>query len=157
MKALDRDLRERILRAVDRGESMPGVAARFEVGYSTVRKWVRRRRQTGAAETLTHRCGRKRLISPEQGQRLAALVLAGGRTLELLRAELGLDCSLTTLWKELRRRGLSHKKSRHTRPSSHAPTSPRGVQPGVANNDAAGGGSRRSGSCSSTRPARRPI
>jgi transposase len=157
MKALDRDLRERILRAVDRGEPMPSVAARLEVGYSTVRKWVRRRRQTGAAETLTHRCGRKRRISPADGERLAALALAGGRTLELLRAELGLDCSLTTLWKELRRRGLSHKKSRSTRPSSPEPTSLRSARPGVANNDAAGGGSPRSGSCSSTRPGRRPI
>jgi transposase len=157
MKALDRDLRVRILRAVDRGESMPSVAARFEVGYSTVRKWKRRRRQTGAAETLTHRCGRKRVISPEEGERLAALALAGGRTLELLRAELGLDCSLTTIWKELRRRGLSHKKSRPTRPSSPGPTSPRNAGPGAAISGGAGAGSPRSGSSSSTRPVRRPT
>ena len=157
MKALDRDLRERILRAVDRGEPMRGVAARFEVGYPTVRKWVRRRRQTGAAETLTHRCGRKRRIGPEDGERLAALALAGGRTLELLRAELGLDCSLTTIWKELRRRGLSHKKSRPARPSSPAPTSRPGARCGAADSGGAGGGSTRSGSCSSTRPARRPT
>jgi transposase len=157
MKALDRDLRERILRAVDRGEPMPGVAARYEVGYSTVRKWVRRRRRTGAAETLTSRCGRKRVITPEQGERLAELARAGGRTLELLRAELGLVCSLTTVWKELRRRGLSHKKSRRTRPNSPARTSPRGARPGAANNDGGGGGSPRSGSCSLTRPGRRPT
>jgi transposase len=157
MKALDRDLRERILRAVDRGEPMPAVAARFEVGYSTVRKWVRRRRQTGAAETLTHRCGRKRRIGPEDGERLAALAREGRRTLELLRAELGLACSLTTVWKELRRRGLRHKKSRPTRPSSPARTSPRDARRGAANSGGGGGGSRRSGSCSSTRPARRPT
>ena len=155
MKALDRDLRERLLRAVDRGEPMPSVAARFEVGYSTVRKWVRRRRQTGAAETLTHRCGRKRLISPEDGERLVALAREGRRTLELLRAELGLGCSLTTIWKELRRRGLSHKKSRPTRPSSPARTSRPGARRGAASSDGDGGGSLRSGSCSSTRPARR--
>ena len=157
MKALDRDLRERILREVDRGEPMPSVAARFEVGYSTVRKWVRRRRQTGAAETLTHRCGRKRLISPEDGERLVGLAREGRRTLELLRAELGLDCSLTTIWKELRRRGLSHKKSRRMRPSSPGSMSPRSARPGAANSGGAGGGSPRNGSCSSTRPARRPT
>ena len=156
MKALDRDLRERILRAVDRGEPMPGVAARFEVGYSTVRKWVRRRRRTGAAETLTSRCGRKRLITPEQGERLAELARAGGRTLELLRAELGLVCSLTTVWKELRRRGLSHKKSRPTPPSGPGRTSPPGGGAGgTASGGVRRGGSRRSGSCSSTRPGRR--
>ena len=157
MKALDRDLRERILRAVDRGEPMPGVAARFEVGYSTVRTWVRRRRQTGAAETLTHRCGRKRLISPEDGERLAALAREGRRTLELLRAELGLGCSLTTVGQELRRRGLRHKKSRPTPPSRPGRTSPRSARPGAASNDGGGGGSPRSGSCSSTRPGRRPT
>jgi transposase len=112
MKALDRDLRERILRAVDRGEPMPSVAARFEVGYSTVKKWKRRRRETGAAEALTHRCGRKRALSPEQSDRLVALVAEDpGRTLPALRAELRATCCLTAIWNELRRRGLSHKKT----------------------------------------------
>jgi transposase len=158
MKALDRDLRERILRAVDRGEPMTRIAARLEVGYSTVKKWARRRRQTGAAETLTSRCGRKRVITPEQGERPAELARAGGRTLELLRAELGLVCSLTTVWKELRRRGLSHKKSRPTPPSRPARTSPRsGGAGGTDNGGVRRGGSRRSGSCSSTRRGRRPT
>ena len=112
MKALDRDLRERILRAVDRGEPLARVAARFEVGSSTVTKWKRRRRETGAAETLTHRCGRKRALSPEQGDRLAELVAEDpGRTLPSLRAELRATCCLTAIWNELRRRGLSHKKT----------------------------------------------
>jgi transposase len=155
MKALDRDLRERILKAVDRGEPMPSVAARFEVGYSTVKKLKYRRRDTGSTEPLTSRCGRKRVVDPEQGERLAALARAGGRTLELLRAEPGLACSLTTVWKELRRRGLSHKKSRRTPPSRPGPTSPRGVTPGGGSSGGAGGGSTRSGSSSSTRPGRR--
>jgi transposase len=156
MKALDRDLRERILRAVDRGEPMTRIAARLEVGLSTVKKWNRRRRQTGAAEPLTSRCGRKRVVTPEQGERLAELARAGGRTLELLRAELGLVCSLTTVWKELRRRGLRHKKSRPTRPSRPGPTSPRGVGAGAtARTDARRGGSTRGGSSSSTRPGPR--
>jgi transposase len=157
MKALDRDLRERIVGAIERGEPMPRVAARFEVGYSTVKKLKYRRRDTGSTEPQTSRCGRKRVISPEQGERLASLARAGGRTLELLRAELGLACSLTTVWKELRRRGLSHKKSRRTRPSSPARTSRPGVRRGAANSGGGGGGSRRSGWCSSTRPARRPT
>lgn len=112
MKALDRDLRDRILRAVDRGEPMARIAARYEVGYSTVKKWKRRRRQTGAAETSTHRCGRKRALSPEQSDRLVALAAEDpGRTLPALRAELRATCCLTAIWNELRRRGLSHKKT----------------------------------------------
>ena len=158
MKALDGDLRERILRAVDRGESMPGVAARFEVGLSTVKKWKRRRRETGAAETLTHRCGRKRALSPEEGDRLAGLVTENpSLTLGLLRAELGVGCCLTAIWNELRRRGFSHKKSRRTPPSRAVPTSPPGVRRGVVNSGGAGAGSTPGGSCSWTRPARRRI
>ena len=98
MKAPDRDLIERIVRAVERGEPMPGVAARFEVGLSTAKELKDRRRDTGSTEPQTHRCGRKRVIRPEQAERLAELARAGGRTLELLRAELGLVCSLTTVW-----------------------------------------------------------
>ena len=155
MKALDRDLRERILKAVERGEPMPRVAARFEVGPSTVKKLKYRRRDTGSTEPQTSRCGRKRVIGPEPGERLAELARAGGRTLELLRAELGLTCSLTTVWKELRRRGLRHKKSRRMPPSRPGPTSRRGAPPGAANSGGAGGGSPRSGWCSSTRPGPR--
>ena len=156
MKALDRDLRERIVRAVERGEPMPRVAARFEVGYSTVKKLKYRHRDTGSTEPLTSRCGRQRVITPEQGERLAELAAAGGRTLALLRAELGLDCSPTTVRKELRRRGLSHKTSRRTRPSRPGRTLPRGAGPGgTARGDALRGGSPPSGSSSSTRPGRR--
>lgn len=112
MKALDRDLRDRILRAMDRGESMTAVAARFEIGYSTVKKWKRRRRETGAAETLTHRCGRKRALSPEQSDRLVVLVANDpGRTLPSVKAELRATCCLTANWNEMRRRGLSHQKT----------------------------------------------
>jgi len=159
MKALDRDLRERIVRAVERGEPMTRVAARFEVGYSTVKKWVRRRRDTGSTEPLTHRCGRKRALSPEQADRLAASALGDpGRTPEDLRAEAGATCCLTAVWNELRRRGFSHKKSRRTRPSGRGRTSPRSGGPGgTASGDAPRGGSTRGGSCSSTRPGRRPT
>jgi transposase len=158
MKALDRDLRERIVRAVGRGEPMTRVAARFEVGYSTVKKLKYRQRDTGSTEPQTCRCGRKRVIRPEQAERLAELARAGGRTLELLRAELGLVCSLTTVWKELRRRGLSHKKSRRTPPSRPGRTSPRGAGPGgTGSGGGPRGGSPPSGSCSSTRPGRRPT
>ena len=112
MKALDRDLRERIVRAVERGESMPSVAARFEVSASTVKKLKYRQRDTGSTEPQTWRCGRKRALSPEQSDRLVALVTAdSGRTLEWLRAELKLSCCLTAIWNELRRRGFTHKKA----------------------------------------------
>ena len=118
MKALDRDLRERILRAVERGEAMTLIAARFEVGYSTVKKLKYRQRDTGSTEPLTWRCGRKRALSADKAEHLAQLARDDhNRTLHELRAEIGATCCLTAIWNELQRLGLSHKKSRSTRPS----------------------------------------
>lgn len=118
MKALDRDLRERILRAVERGEAMTVVAVRFEVGYSTVKKLKYRQRDTGSTEPLTWRCGRKRVLSADKAEHLAQLARDDhNRTLNELRAEIRATCCLTVIWNELQRLGLSHKKSRSTRPS----------------------------------------
>lgn len=158
MKALDRDLRERIVRAVERGESMPRVAARFEVSPSTVKKLKYRQRDTGSTEPQTWRCGRKRALSPQQSDRLVVLMTEdSGRTLEWLRAELKVSCCLTAIWNELRRRGFSHKKSRFTQPSRIVRTSPRVVRRGSGSSGEAGEASIRGGSSSLTRRGRRPT
>jgi transposase len=47
MKAYSRDLRERILTAVDAGEPHHRIAARFRVSRATVTRLVRLRRRTG--------------------------------------------------------------------------------------------------------------
>jgi transposase len=158
MKALDRDLRERIVRAVERGESMPSVAARFEVSPSTVKKLKYRQRDTGSTEPETWRCGRKRALSPQQSDRLVVLMTEdSSRTLEWLRAELKVSCCLTAIWNELRRRRFSHKKSRSTRPSSTALMSPRVVRRGSESNGEIGEASSQNGSSSLTRRGRRPT
>lgn len=123
MKALDADLRERIVRAVERGEAMTLVSARLEVGYSTVKKYKYRKRDTGSTEPLTSRCGRKRALSPQQAVQLGRLVQEEDHTLEDLREKIGATCCLSAIWNELRRQGLSHKKSRRTPPSSRGRTS----------------------------------
>ena len=47
MKAYSQDLRERILRKVDEGETQVEVANLFEVSESTVRRYVRQMREIG--------------------------------------------------------------------------------------------------------------
>jgi transposase len=157
MKALDRDLRERILRAVERGEEMTHVAVRFEVGYSTVKKLKYRQRDTGSTEPRTWRCGRKRVLSPDQAEHLAKLARENqNRTLAYLRAEIGATCCLTVIWNELRRRSLSHKKSSSTRPNNPGRTSPPSAEAGTGvRGDAAREASRSIASSSSTRRGRR--
>jgi transposase len=47
MKAHSENLRERVIGAVERGQSRPEVAARFEVSVSTIERWLRMKRETG--------------------------------------------------------------------------------------------------------------
>lgn len=49
MKAYSLDLREAALAAVDRGVPRAEVVAAFAIGPATLKRWLRRRRQTGAA------------------------------------------------------------------------------------------------------------
>lgn len=47
MKAYSRDLRVRVLDAVDRGVARLEVAEHFQVSLRTIKRWLRRRRQLG--------------------------------------------------------------------------------------------------------------
>lgn len=113
MKALDMDLRERILAAVlDGKESMPKIAERFSVSHKVVQKLKYQWRDLGTLEPQTHTCGRKRAFSEKQSQRLDQLIRSDpSLTLQQLRSKLRIDCSLTTIWNEAHRLGHTFKKN----------------------------------------------
>jgi transposase len=50
MKPYSKDLRLRVLSAVDRGVPREQVAKTFSVSMPTIKRWLRRRRQTGDVE-----------------------------------------------------------------------------------------------------------
>ncbi len=50
MNAYSKDLRLRVLAAVDHGIPRKEVAELFGVSLSTIKRWLRRRRQTGGVE-----------------------------------------------------------------------------------------------------------
>ena len=50
MKSYSKDLRLKVLAAVDRGMSRKEVAEVFGVSVPTIKRWLRRRRQTGDVE-----------------------------------------------------------------------------------------------------------
>jgi len=52
MKPYSKDLRIRVLAAVDRGEPKEEVAGTFSVSVPTIKRWLRRRRQTVGAEAV---------------------------------------------------------------------------------------------------------
>ncbi|MGH3147087.1 MAG: helix-turn-helix domain-containing protein [Rubrobacter sp.] len=52
MKPYSKDLRIRVLAAVDRGERREEVAKTFSVSVPTIKRWLKRRRETGGVEAV---------------------------------------------------------------------------------------------------------
>ena len=111
--AYSADLRERLVRAVERGHSARSQAKVFEVSASTAVKWVQAYRREGRAEAKPHAGGRR---SPLNAHGEWVLEQVGERsdvTLAELRAafaERGVTTSITAIWSLFERLGVSFKK-----------------------------------------------
>jgi len=125
MATLSLDLRERILKAYDKGQgTREEIAARFDVSLGMVKKLLQQRRKTGCIKPRHHLAGRKKLIVAEH--RIAIRQLLKRKpdmTLEELREQLGLNCSLPAIHYVLVDMGLTYKKRRSGQPSKSAKTS----------------------------------
>jgi len=154
MKTISLDLRKRIVDAVDQGGSTQlRVARRFGVSLGFVKKLLGQRRRTGSIENLHHRAGRKQSVTPEQQKAIREhLARNPGATLAEIKAAFSLACSLTSIFRALRRMRMTYPKKR----SGPQNKTVRKSGP----NGKAGSGNARNGlrntSCSSTNPARRP-
>ena len=154
MRGYPRALRERVVRAIERGATIAATAERFEVGTATVSRWIRLAREQGHLDPAPtplrgsvldeHAAWLDRLREREPALSCQAVV-------DRLAGEKGLRVHETTLWYWLRGRGITHKKSRRSPRSASAGTSRLPAGCGVAINAR----SNPSGWCSSTRPARR--
>jgi transposase len=112
MRAYSADLRTRVLAAVDAGKmNRWEIAGLFQVSLSWIRRLVQRRRETGTIEPRQQRHGRLPKIDEAQQERLCELVQADpDATLAELRERLAVGVSVTTLWRELTKMGISLKK-----------------------------------------------
>jgi transposase len=111
---LSDDIRERAVAAVEAGQSMRAVAAFCQNDPSTVRRWVRQRRQIGSARTRP-RSGRPPVMRPDQEPALRAQVAAQpDATLAMHCAQWetdhGVRPSLSTMSRMLRLWGLTRNK-----------------------------------------------
>ena len=123
------DLRDRVLRAYDRGMKTKQIADTFHVSPSWARRVKQRRRETG--ET-THRPMGGPGVTIVNRELLASLVRQHpDATLAELRTLLGVQCALSTLCQALKQMGLSFKKKRSMRRSKIARTSCKGGLSGV--------------------------
>ena len=112
MRPFSRDLRERVAAAVDdRDGSQRQIARRFRVSLSFVARLLRRRRQTGALDPGPHGGGHPPALQTTDLERLCQSVKEQpDATLEELRQRLGVPCSLTAIWRVLRKLDLPRKK-----------------------------------------------
>lgn len=112
MRPYSIDLRERVAAAVDEGEGPQREIARlFRVSLSFVSRLLQRRRQKGMLAPEPHGGGPTPVLSPDDQRLLQHMIREhNDDTLDQLRQRCGFDCSLTTIWRALRRRGLTSKK-----------------------------------------------
>ena len=110
------DLRERIVRAVERGSSIREAARRFAVSPSAAIKLMQRVRATGSALPARFGGHRRPLLAPHEADLRRLIAASPDLTLAELQAELrrrfGLAAGLSTVHNTLRRLGLRLKKSR---------------------------------------------
>lgn len=107
------DLRERVVAAVDAGESCRAVAARFGVAVSTVVKWSQRYRRTGSVSPGKMGGHRRAILEPHRDYIVERLRQVPHLTLHGLKDELaerGVKVSHNAVWTFLRREGLRFKK-----------------------------------------------
>jgi transposase len=116
MKQYTTDLRERLLGAIDAGLPQAEAARYFRVGESSIKRWRRRRQESGSLVALP-RPGCRRRIGPEAEAGLLAQVHATpdatlAEHCAAWAATTGVQLSPATMSRALRRAGWPLKKSR---------------------------------------------
>ncbi len=107
------DLRDRVLRAYDRGMKTKQIATTFSVSPSWARRVKQRRRETG--ETTHRRMGSPGVTIVDRAQLASWVGKHPDATLAELRTMLGVQCALSTLCQALKQMGLSFKKKQSMR------------------------------------------
>lgn len=111
-KPYSRDLRERVVRAVEAGGSCHEAAAAFEVSPSSAIRWVARWRQTGslAAKPMG---GKRSPLDAHKPWLLELIAAEPDLTLEEIRDrlhELGITVSASSVWRFYDRHNVTFKK-----------------------------------------------
>ena len=113
-----RDLRERVVRAVDGGLSRRRAAAIFGVGVATVIDWVAVWREDGRLAAKPMGGDYSSRLKGERAWLLERVAAAPDLTLEEIRAELaarGTRVGYGTVWRFFAAEGISFKKNRARR------------------------------------------
>ncbi len=122
---LSLDLRQGILHDVQDGTNFADAGRKYSVSAECVRQLARRFQATGEVAARSPANYVVPFHRRHEEQIRAAVDKHPGLTLEQLRAQLGLDVSIRTLWDALRKLRITFKKKkrRPTRPSKGGQTS----------------------------------
>jgi transposase len=104
------DLRTRVLADCDKGLNPGEVAQKYTVSPAWVYRLLQRRGQTGEVRPRMGRPGPKPKLQPEHGRLRQVVAAEPGLTAGEYHERLGCACSVVTVWRALRRLGLTFKK-----------------------------------------------
>lgn len=113
-KPYSEDLRARVQAAMNEGDSLRSIAARFDLAPSTVITWAKRVRETGSIAPAKFGGHKQCQLEPYRSVILNLIETTPHLTLYRLKdllAARGVTVSHDTVWRFLRREGLSFKKN----------------------------------------------
>ena len=116
------DLRQRVLKDCDAGLGTAAAAAKYSVSPSWVRKLKQQRRETGSIAPLTATPGPTPTLGPHADRLREVVRAAPGLSAQEYRDRLGVGAAPVTVWRMLRRLGLTHEKSPPAPPGRTART-----------------------------------
>ena len=109
------DLRDRVVAAADGGMSYDEIAERFDIGRSTVGRWLRRRRDTGSVAPGEMGGPRNVKLDAEMLETLRTFVEKKPDAIleelaDMLAEETGMRVDPSTIFRGLARAGITRKK-----------------------------------------------
>jgi len=104
------DLRSRVLADCDNGLKPGEVARKYTVSPAWVYRLLQRRTQTGETQPRRGRPGPKPVLQAEHDRLRQIALTEPGLSAGEYRDRLGCPCSVLTVWRALRRLGLTFKK-----------------------------------------------
>jgi transposase len=143
MKAFSLDLRQRVLADYQAGLTFAELGRKYTTSAEWVRQFVRRYEATGEVAARPPRIKKLPFHRRHEADLRAAVAAQPDLTLEGLRAKLGLDVSIGTLWYALRALKITFKKNaRGGRAGPAGRRRPAGGVPGPATGRAGPGPAR---------------
>ena len=121
MKPYPVEFRQRVIALTEQAMTSSEIAEVLGVTPAWVRS-IKRLHDAGESLDIKSCANKRQSLAQREGERIRARIAEKpGSTLEDLKRDLNLECSITNVWKALKQLKISLKKSLSTRPSETGP------------------------------------